>query len=127
MAKVTLKIEIVLDELDAEEVAADIQKLYWNHRIGMHSYKTKVEKIPVSFCKACGDPIFKETSNSLCEDSICTIDRQIKFNKKKKFELNQWKFMMCDKCTEDKNTLFCYINDNLIQNKSTCIGCIFFP
>ena len=46
MTKVILKIEIVVDELDAEEVCADIQKLYWGHRVGMHSYKSKVERIP---------------------------------------------------------------------------------
>ena len=48
MTKVILKIEIVLDECDAEEVGTDIQKLYWGHRIGMHSYKSRTEEIPES-------------------------------------------------------------------------------
>lgn len=46
MAKVVLKIEIVADEIDIEEIASDIQKLYWSHRIGMYSYKSKVEETP---------------------------------------------------------------------------------
>lgn len=45
MTRVKLQIEIVLDECDAEDVAVDIQKLYWGHRIGMHNFKSKIEEI----------------------------------------------------------------------------------
>ena len=45
MAKVILKIEIVLDEDDAEEVCGDVRKLYWGHRVSMYSYKSKTEEI----------------------------------------------------------------------------------
>ena len=45
MTRVTLKIEIVLDKEDAEDVCADVRKLYWGHRVGMHSYKSKTEEI----------------------------------------------------------------------------------
>ena len=125
MTKVTLKIEIVVDEEDAEDVCADVRELYWGHRVGMFSYKSTIERMPISFCKACGDPIFKETSNSLCKDSVCTRIRQIEFNENKDIDLNAWKRMMCDKCTEKDDTLYCYLNDNLIHNSSTCKGCLF--
>ena len=45
MAKVILKIEIVVDEGDAEEVCGDVRKLYWSHRVSMYNYKSKTEKI----------------------------------------------------------------------------------
>jgi phage-related protein len=41
-------IEIIVDEADVDELANDFRKLYWNHRIVLHSYKSKTEKIPDS-------------------------------------------------------------------------------
>ena len=48
MTKVLLTIEIVVDADEAEELANDFRKLYWNHRIVLHSYKSKIGKIPES-------------------------------------------------------------------------------
>lgn len=125
MTKVTLKIEIIVDECNAENLAHDFQQVFWKYKLPLYRYKYTIEKIPISFCKACGDPIFKETSNSLCEDSVCTRIRQIKFNEKKDIELKAWKEVMCDQCTEDDDTCYCYRNDNLINESKTCEGCIY--
>lgn len=46
--KVKHTIKIIVDEADVEELANDFRKLYWNHRIVLHSYKSKTEKIPDS-------------------------------------------------------------------------------
>ena len=48
MSKVKHTIEIIVDEDDVEELANDFRKLYWNHRVVLHSYKSKTEKIPKS-------------------------------------------------------------------------------
>jgi len=48
MSKVKLIIEIIVDGTDVEIVAYDFRKIFWNHTVGMHSYKSKTEKIPKS-------------------------------------------------------------------------------
>ena len=45
MTKVKHTIEIIVDEADVEELANDFRRLYWNHRIVVHSYKSKTEEI----------------------------------------------------------------------------------
>ena len=48
MTKVKHTIEIIVDEGDIEEIANDFRKLYWNHRIVLHSYRSRTKKVPDS-------------------------------------------------------------------------------
>ena len=48
MTKAKHTIEIIVDEGDVEEIANDFRKLYWNHRIVLHSYKSRTEELPDS-------------------------------------------------------------------------------
>ena len=46
--KAKLTIEIIVDADEAEELANDFRRFYWNHRIVLHSYKSRTEKLPDS-------------------------------------------------------------------------------
>lgn len=48
MTKVKHTINIIVDKDDVEEIANDFRKLYWNHRIVLHSYKSITEELPDS-------------------------------------------------------------------------------
>ena len=125
MIKVKHTIELIVDEDDVEEVANDFRKLYWNHRIVLHSYKSRTKKIPVSLCTYCKTPMFEKTSNNLCHDPHCMRLRQKDFNDKKKIQVDRWKEMMCNQCSDNNDEAFCYFNDDLIHASSTCNGCIY--
>ena len=125
MTKVKHTIEIIVDEDDVEEIANDFRKLYWNHRIGIHNYKSRTKKIPVSHCTYCKTPMFERTSNNLCRDPVCTRLRQDDFNSKKETHVNRWKDMMCNKCKKDPKTDSCYLGDVLINGNIICKGCIY--
>jgi len=121
--KVKHTIEIIVDEADVEELANDFRRLYWNHRIGIHSYKSRSKRIPVAKCTYCKVKMFEKTSNGLCHDPACIKLRQIDFNNKKKIQVDRWKKMMCNKCKEDPATDFCYLGDTLVNDDTICEGC----
>ena len=123
--KAKLTIEIIVDANETEELANDFRKLYWNHRIVVHSYKSSIEEMPVSHCTYCKTPMFERTSNNLCRDTVCTKLRQDDFNNKKKIQVDRWKEMMCNKCTDDNNEAYCYRNGHLVHGSTTCEGCIY--
>lgn len=123
MSKAKLVIEIVVDEEDAEELAYDFRKLYWNHRVFLYSYKSKIERIPVAHCTYCKTAMFEKTSNGLCHDPVCTRLRQDDFNNKKRIYVDRWKEMMCNKCTDNNDEAYCYLNDYLVHGSATCEGC----
>lgn len=123
MTKAKHTIEIIVDEGDVEEIANDFQKLYWNHRISVYSYKSRTKKIPVSHCTYCKTAMFERTSNGLCRDPVCTRLRQDDFNSKKEAQVNRWKDMMCNQCKKDPDTDFCYLDNVLINDNIICKGC----
>ena len=126
MSKAKLVIKIVVDEDDAEELANDFRKMYWNHRIVLHSYKSNIERIPVAKCTYCKTAMFEKTSNGLCRDPVCTRLRQDDFNNKKKIQVDRWKDMMCSKCKKDPATGFCYLGGVLINDNIICKGCRYY-
>ena len=123
MTRAKHTIEIVVDEDDVEELANDFRKLYWNHRIVLHSYRSKTERIPVAHCTYCKVAMFEKTSNNLCKRQNCITLRELSFKNKKNVELDRWKEMMCNKCKEDPETDFCYLNGVLINEDTICEGC----
>ena len=123
MTKVKHTIEIIVDEEDVEEIANDFRKLYWNHRIGVYSYKSRTKKIPVSLCTYCKTKMFEKTSNGLCNDPHCRRLRQKEFNNKKTMYVDRWKEMMCNKCTDNNDKAYCYLHGHLVNGSATCKGC----
>lgn len=123
MTKAKHTIVIVVDEADVEELANDFRKLYWNHRIILHSYKSYTKNIPVSHCTYCKTAMFEKTSNGLCDDPVCTKLRQEDFNNKKRIYVDRWKDMMCNKCTDENEEGYCYLHDQLIHGSTNCDEC----
>lgn len=123
--KVLLTVEVTVDEDEAEEVANDFRKMYWNHRAGMHSYKSKTKRIPVSHCTYCNEPLFEKTSNNLCKRQNCITLRELAFRSKRYIELDEWKKMMCDQCSDNNDKAHCYLEDHLVQDSPICKGCIY--
>jgi len=123
MSKVKHTIEIIVDEADVEELANDFRRLYWNHRIVLHSYKSKTKKIPVAKCTYCKVKMFEKTSNGLCHDPVCIKLRQEDFNNKKRIYVDRWKEMMCNMCSDDNDETYCFLNGHLVHGSATCDGC----
>ena len=48
MNRSKLTIEMVVDADEAEELANDFRRFYWNHRIVLYSYKSRTEELPDS-------------------------------------------------------------------------------